>query len=110
MLDLNTLALASGVDLIRINPYASDFDQRVEMSNQLVRKWMKDPVNKSYLNEKKAEYIHSRGLSVGHNMKHELDIPQEAFVMLPVEIRNDRKELMKWVEKFHPYLMHKRMM
>jgi len=35
-----------------------------------------------------------------------VDIPQEAFILLPSEIRHDKKELMKWAKKYHPYLFH----
>jgi len=107
MFTLNELAMASDVDLTRINPEMSDFDQQVEMANQLVRKWMRDPGNRKYLDEKKADYLHDKGWSVGSSFKHEVDIPQEAFVLLPREIRNDKKELMKWAEQYHPYLFHK---
>ena len=108
MFTLNELAIASDVNLSRINPYASEFDQKVEMANQLVDKWMKDPDNRQYLNDRKADYIHDRGWSKGGNMKRELDIPQDAYIMLPREIRNDRVELMKWVNKYHAQLMHRR--
>lgn len=110
MFSLNELAIASDVDLSRINPTASDYDQKVEMANQLVRKWMRDPENRKYLDEKKAEYIHDKGWSLFNgkrgNIKHEVDIPQEAFLLLPPEIRNDKKELIKWVKTYHPYLQH----
>lgn len=108
LLDTQTLALASGIDLSRINPYASDHDQKLEMANQLTRRWMSDPENRAYLNEKKADYIHDRGRTVGGNMKHELDIPTEVFIMLPPEIRNDKKELWKWAQKHQPQLFHSR--
>jgi hypothetical protein len=113
MFSFQELAIASDVDLSRISPEASDFDQKLEMANQLVRKWMKDPDNRQYLDEKKADYLHGQGWSRGSkgckgNLKHEVDIPSDAFMLLPREIRNDRKELMKWVEKYHPYLMHKK--
>ena len=107
MFTLNELAIASDVDLSRINPTASDFDQKLEMANQLVRKWMKNKENRDYLAVKKADYIHDKGMSLGGNMKHELDIPQEAFLLLPKEIRNNKKELLKWAQKYHPYLFHK---
>jgi hypothetical protein len=106
MFSLHELALASDVDLSRIDPTASDFDQKVEMANQLVRKWMRDPENKKYLDEKKADYLHDKGWSKGGNLKHEVDIPQDAFVLLPPEIRNDKKMLMKWAKTYHPYLFH----
>jgi len=106
MFTLQELAIASDVDLSRINPYASDFDQKIEMANQLVRKWMKDPENRAYLNEKKADYIHDKGWTKKGNLKHEVDIPQDAFLLLPREIRNDKKALMKWVRVHHPYLFH----
>ena len=112
MYSFKQLAIASDVDLSKINPEASDIDQRIEMANQLVRKWMKDPETQKYLQEKKAEYIHDRGWTGSDekqgNLKHELDIPQDAFLLLPPEIRNDNKELMKWAERHHPYLFHKR--
>jgi len=107
MFTLQELAIASDVDLSRINPEMSDFDQKVEMANQLVKKWMKNPKNREYLDEKKSDYIHDRGWSVGSNFKHEVDIPQEAFLLLPKEIRSDKKELMKWASRYHPYLFHK---
>jgi hypothetical protein len=110
MFTLKELAIASDVDLDRIDPTMSDFDQKVEMANQMVRKWMKDPSNRRYLDGKKADYIHDKGWSNFNgkrgNLKHEVDIPQEAFVLLPSEIRNDRKELMKWAKMYHPYLFH----
>lgn len=112
MLTLQELAIASDVDLSRINPEMSEFDQKVEMANQMVRRWMRDPENRSYLQEKKADYIHDQGWTSYNgtkgNLKHEVDIPQEAFILLPSEIRNDKKELMKWVNKYHPQLMHNR--
>ena len=110
MFTLNELAIANGVDLTKINPYSSTFDQQVEMANQMVRKWMKNPKNKAYLDEKKANYIHDKGWTYYNgkrgNMKHEVDIPSEAFIMLPKEIRDNKKELMRWVKEKHPYLMH----
>lgn len=110
MFTQNELAIASDVDLSRINPSGSDFDQKVEMANQLVRKWMRDPENRQYLDEKKAAYLHDKGWSVFKgkrgNIKHEMDIPQEAFLLLPPEIRNDKKALVKWVKTYHPYLQH----
>lgn len=106
------LAMALGVDLSRINPNSSDFDQKLEMANQLVINWMKVPENWQYLQEKKAAYIHDKGWTYYNgkkgNLKQEADIPQEAFIMLPPEIRNNTKELMKWVEKYHPYLLHRK--
>lgn len=111
MFNFHNLALSTGVDLNKIDPYASDFDQKVEMANQMVRKWMNDPVNRQYLNEKKADYIHDKGWTYFDgkkgNMKHEIDIPQEAFILLPPEIRNNKKKLMKWANQYHPYLFHK---
>ena len=86
----------------------SAFDQKVEMANQMVKKWMSDPINRQHLNDKKAQYIHDKGWSVGRTLKNELDIPSEAFCMLPAEIREDKKRLIKWVEDDHPYLMYKR--
>jgi len=112
MFTFQELAIASDVDLSRIDPMASDFDQKVEMANQLVHKWMKDKENRSYLDEKKADYIHDKGWTnyngTKGNLKHEVDIPQDAFVLLPKEIRNNNKELMKWANKYHPYLFHNR--
>lgn len=112
MFSLTELAIASDVDLSRINPTESIFDQKVAMANQLVHKWMRDPDNRAYLQEMKADYIHDKGWSSFDgkkgNLKHELDIPPDAFIMLPMEIRGNTKELIKWVEKYHPYLMHKR--
>ena len=110
MISLNQLAIATKVDLSKINPNLSDFDTRIAMANQVVDKWLKDSGNWSYLNNKKAEYIHTKGWTSfagkkGH-LKHEVDIPQEAFVLLPSEIRNNPKELMKWVKSTHPYLLH----
>jgi len=111
MISFRDLAIASDVDFSRINPFASDFDQKLEMANQAVVKWMKDPENRSYLNEKKADYIHDKGWTLYSgkrgNFKHEMDIPQEAFILLPKEIRNNKKELVKWVTTNHPYLLHK---
>ena len=111
MFSFNELAIASGVDLSRISPKMSDFDQKVEMANQMVRNWMCEKENRDYLNDKKADYIHDKGWSSYDgkkgNLKHELDIPQDAFILLPVEIRNNKDELMKWASKYHPYLFHK---
>lgn len=100
------MAASAGIDLRKINPYASDHDQKVEMANQLVHKWMRDPDNRRYLDDKKAEYIHKKGYSNNRTMKHECDLPPGAFLVLPSEIRNNKKELMKWVKRCHPYLLH----
>lgn len=106
MFSTQNLGVACGLDLSRINPFASVFDQKVEMANQAVRKWMKDPNNRAYLDSKKADYIHEKGWSIGKGLKHECDLPPEAFILLPTEIRNNKRELMKWARKNHPYLFH----
>lgn len=110
MNQLNYFAKNLGVDISKISPFSSEFDRKLEMANQAVINWMKDPDNKAYLDDKKASYIHDKGWSIYNgkrgNVKHEYDIPQEAFLLLPFEIRNDKKELKKWVLTYHPYLMH----
>jgi len=67
---------------------------------------MTDPENRAYLDRKKADYIHKKGWTENRGLKHECDIPQDAFVLLPKEIRNDKKALMQWVKTHHPYLLH----
>ena len=113
MIGAAELSALTDVDFRKINPYASDFDQKVEMANQAVVAWMKVKDNYDYLQEKKADYIHNKGWTNNNgkrgNLKHEVDIPQEAFILLPPEIRNDRDRLMRWAETHHPYLFHKRM-
>lgn len=108
MITLEQLCQGCGVDLSKIDPRLSDTDTRIEMANQAVTYWMSKPENKSYLDRKKADYLHDKGWSVGKNLKHECDIPNEAFVLLPSEIRNNPKEIMLWVNKYHPYLLHKK--
>ncbi len=108
MISLEGLAASVGVDLSRISPEMSLFDTQMEMANQAVRNWMKNKENRDYLNDKKADYIHDKGWTVGKGFKHECDIPQEAFLLLPRQVRNDRKRLMRWVNEKHPYLMHRR--
>jgi hypothetical protein len=100
------MCIASDIDLDKINPNMSDFDQKIEIANQAVRTWMKNPMNRAYLDEKKADYIHTKGFSSKKGFKHELDIPPDAFIMLPIQIRNNQKELLKWAKKYHPYLFH----
>lgn len=99
-------------DLSRIDPSMSEYDQKVELANQAVHNWMRDPDNYSYLQEKKADYIHDKGWTTyggkRGNLKHELDIPSEAFSLLPEEIRGSAKEVRKWVDRYHPYLLHSR--
>lgn len=108
MFSSQKLGIVSDVDLSKINPNMSDHDQKVEMANQLVNQWLQKKENRDYLNEKKSDYIHDKGWTKNRGLKHEVDIPADAFIMLPREIRNDRKELMKWVTKYHPELFHKR--
>ena len=102
------------MDLKRINPNQSLLDIRIEIADELVRDWMKVPDNLTFLRQKKAEYLHRRGWSLSRidgtkgNFKAEYDIPQEAFFALPSEIRNHPKELKKWVELRHPYLLFKK--
>lgn len=81
------------------------FDAQVIRANNLVREWMRDPENIEFLNQLKAEAIHTKGNSTSGNIKHKHIIPQEAFLVLPDEIRKDKKMLDKWVAKYHPYLL-----
>lgn len=86
----------------------SFFDLQLETANRLVYEAMQDEDFKAALHEKKMDYIHNKGWSVGKTMKAEADIPHKAFWALPEEIRDHPKEVMKWIKKYHPYLLLKK--
>lgn len=97
--------------LEKLDPTKSIFDLQVDLADMHVREWMQDPDNRAYLHERKQEYLHTKGFSKGRgngskgNIRAVYDLPQEAFFTLPPEIRDDPKELQKWVKTRHPYLM-----
>ena len=99
------------MDFSKINPNKSVKDIRMDIASEIIHKWMLDIDNRTYINELKAEYLHTKGWSISGkdgtkgNLKHEFNIPQEAFFALPEEIRNNGLELRKWLKKNHPYLI-----
>jgi len=106
MFTLSELAIASDVDLSRIDPTASEFDQKVEMANQLVKKAMRDVGFRENLTSKKIEFLQDKGWSLNRSHKLVGEVPQDAFVMLPREISRDSKRLRAWMKQYHPYLLY----
>ena len=98
------LAIACDIDIRKINPIASEFDQKVSLANESVYKHMNMPAYRKILNEEKSEYRENKGWSIKKGLKAKHNIPQEAYVLLPKEIRSNSKMLDKWVNKYHPYL------
>ena len=80
-------------------------DFQIMLANEKVREWMKDPECRTYLNELKSEAILTKGNSVAGNIKHKHIIPQDAYLLLPSEVRENRKKLNHWVKTYHPYLL-----
>ena len=101
------LAIASDIDIDMINPSMSDYDKKIAIASNAIRKWMRNPVNRKFLDEKKANYLHDKGWSVDKTLKDEATFPQEAYVLLPQELRRDPIKLRKWVAQNHPYLLHR---
>tara|TARA_R100000306_G_scaffold61395_1_gene63796 strand:- start:1869 stop:2174 length:306 start_codon:yes stop_codon:yes gene_type:complete len=97
-----SIIIASPQDL---NPNLSEKDQMIHLANLEVEKAMKDPVFYQELRERQAEFELTKGMSGKRNLKMRVSIPQDAVNALPPEIRNDNKELLKWVKRYHPYLM-----
>lgn len=94
-------------DIQKIPPNLSHIDGQTAVADALVRDWMRNPDNKASLDAKKSKYLHDKGFSVKRTFKNDCDIPGEAFFALPKEIRDNPKELRKWVETRHPYLLFK---
>ena len=92
-------------DFSKVNPKASRYDMSVQLANAAVDSWLTKPANRKHLHEMQVERMHDKGMSVGGNMKQVCDIPEEAFFLLPPEIRNHKEELMKWVRNHHPCLL-----
>jgi hypothetical protein len=83
----------------------NDTDRRIALANEIVRRAMLDTDFNRHLRDKHAEFLHSFGWSVGKNFKAAAEIPEDAYAILPYEIKEDAKELMKWVKMYHPYLI-----
>ena len=82
-------------------------DLAISLANEAVRQAMLEPVFKSYIEHKHSEYLHSKGWSKRRHFKDAVEIPDTAFWLLPMEIRDHPKELIKWVKRYHPYLCFK---
>ena len=88
-----------------LNPNLSEKDLQIHLANKYIERCMRDPEWVSYLKELKAEYLHDKGWSKGKTLKCRVQIPQDAVKYLPKEISTNTKELVKWVQRYHPYLM-----
>lgn len=78
---------------------------KIDKANELVYwKMSTDREFVTYLNEVKAEILHSKGWSKDKTLKARYEIPSEAFFALPPEVRENRKNLARWVKEYHPYL------
>jgi len=80
-------------------------DLKIHLANEAVKEAMKDKTFSSYINHKHNEYIHSGGWDNKKMFKDAMEIPYKAFFLLPEEIRDNDKELKKWVKQYHPYLL-----
>lgn len=81
----------------------SERELKIKIANAAVHQWMRKKENIDYLNQKKAEYVHDKGWTQNRTFKHELDIPPEAYRMLPNDLKQG-EALKKWAKRYHPYL------
>jgi len=83
----------------------SKFDARCFLASKIIEHWMQDPDNRAMVRDKQTNYIHDKGWAAGKLFKEEHTIPQEAFLVLPPEISQKPKELMRWLKNNHRYLV-----
>ena len=79
-------------------------EKRIDKANEEVYYWILQKDNRQYISDLKSEYLHQKGWSDTKQFKSKHVIPQDAFLALPQDIRNDRKKLEKWVKEYHNYL------
>lgn len=85
----------------------SEFDAKCVLASMIIEEWVSDPDIAEYLKDKSKEYIHTKGYSNNKTLKEEHTIPLEAFVVLPKEIRDEPKRLVRWLKENHRYLIFK---
>jgi len=95
----------SGIDPLTLPSSIKPFEVRCMIASKIIRQSMRDPLFYNELRGMKAEYLHDKGWSISRFFKSEYTIPQSAYLVLPAELRKDKKALKKWLKDNHPYLI-----
>jgi hypothetical protein len=92
-------------------PDEKDLDYRDEVhlmiirANYQARLAMQDKAFVRYLRDKQEEAILTHGMNRTGNMMLKYEIPQDAYMSLPIDIQKNSQLRDEWVERYHPYFM-----
>jgi len=77
----------------------SEYDAKCFLAKKIIEEFLSDPDILEIYKEKQKDYIHSKGWSANRTFREEYSIPQEAWSVLPVEIRDNQKVLLMWLKE-----------
>lgn len=81
------------------------FHFQIICANKLIDDAMQNEEFARQLKEKREEALMYGGMSRCGSLKSKYSIPQDAWIVLPEEVRDDDKVLDEWIIKHHPYLI-----